>query len=240
MNLNDLAASVLQHQRSTPDLIAEALRQAIQLGIFREGQSLRQDEIATQFGVSRIPVREALRQLEAEGLVNFHPNRGAMVSSLSPTEAQEICEIRLALETMALQLAIPQMTATDLDRAAALLAETDQTSDPMRWPELNWQFHAALYAPADRPRLLGLIKTLHVNVDRYIRLQMKELNYRDRSQVEHHQLLAACQQQEIDRAIEILRLHINQAAEQLVDYLKTGQPQPNPLPTAEKSYLPIK
>lgn len=222
MNLNDLAATVLQHQRSTPDLIAEALRQAIQHGIFHQGQSLRQDEIATQFGVSRIPVREALRQLEAEGLVTFHPNRGAMVSVLSAIEAKEICEIRIALETMALQLAIPQFTESDLDCAAALLQQTEQTSDPMRWAELNWQFHAALYTPAQRPRLIGMIRTLHVNVDRYIRLQMKELNYRERSQVEHHQLLAACRKQDVTGAIEILQQHIGRAAEQLVEYLQSG------------------
>jgi DNA-binding GntR family transcriptional regulator len=221
MNLNDLAATVLQHQRSTPDLIAEALRQAIQHGLFREGQSLRQDEIATQFGVSRIPVREALRQLEVEGLVTFHPNRGATVSVLSAAEAQELCEIRIALETMALQLAIPHLSDLDFDRATALLQASEQTPDPMRWAELNWQFHAALYGPAQRPRLLGLIKTLHVNIDRYIRLQMQELNYRDQSHLEHHQLLAACRKQEVAGAVDLLQQHIGRAAKQLVEYLQS-------------------
>lgn len=230
MKLNDLAAQMLQHQRSTPDLIAEALRQAIQHGIFAEGQSLRQDEIATQFGVSRIPVREALRQLEAEGLVTFHPNRGAMVAILSPAAAQEICEIRIALETTALQLAIPQHTAADLDRAATILKETAQTTDPIQWADLNWQFHAALYAPANRSRLLSMIKMLHVNVDRYIRLQIQALDYRDLSQQEHYQLLAACQQRDEAAAVKILQHHIGAAAEQLVEYLqtanRTGQPTP--------------
>lgn len=230
MNLTDLAATVLQHQRSTPDLIAEALRQAIQHGLFSEGQSLRQDEIATQFGVSRIPVREALRQLEAEGLVIFHPNRGAMVSSLSPTEAQEICEIRIALETMALQLAIPHISDADLNRAAQLLQETEQITDPIYWADLNWQFHSTLYTAANRPRLLNMIRTLHVNVDRYIRLQMQELNYRDRSQLEHHQLLVACRQQDIPVAIQILQQHIGRAAEQLVEYLQGSQGSSNKMP----------
>jgi DNA-binding GntR family transcriptional regulator len=235
MNLADLAATVLQHQRSTPDLIAEALRQAIQHGLFQEGQSLRQDEIATQFGVSRIPVREALRQLEAEGLVIFHPNRGAMVSSLSPTEAQEICEIRLALETMALQLAIPHLSDADLDHAAQLLQETEQTTEPMRWAELNWQFHSTLYRAANRPRLLSMIRTLYVNVDRYIRLQMQELNYRDRSQAEHYQLLNACRQQDIPAAVQILQQHIGQAAEQLVEYLQSGLSKPPSQPQLNSS-----
>jgi DNA-binding GntR family transcriptional regulator len=227
MDLTDLAATVLRHQRSTPDLIAEALRQAIQLGIFREGQSLRQDEIATQFGVSRIPVREALRQLEVEGLVIFHPNRGAMVSALSPAEIQEICEIRISLETLALQLAIPQLSESDIEQAAALLQATEETTDPMQWAELNWQFHAALYRPANRPRLLNLIKTLHVNIDRYIRFQLQQLDYREHSQAEHHQLLVACREQNIALATEILRQHISSTARQLVDYLQSGQTKPS-------------
>lgn len=222
MNLTDLAASVLQHQRSTPDLIAEALRRAIQYGLFQEGQSLRQDEIATQFGVSRIPVREALRQLEAEGLVTFHPNRGAMVTVLSPAEAQEIGEIRMALETTALQLAMPNLSDADLKRAVAVLTETEQISDPMRWADLNWQFHAALYTPANRPRLLSMIKTLHVNVDRYIRQQMQEPDYRDQSQAEHHQLLVACQSRDPE-AVLVLQQHIHTATSQLVAYLQSQQ-----------------
>lgn len=162
MDLSDLAANVLQQQRSTPDLIADALRKAILRGLFQSGQSLRQDEIATQFGVSRIPVREALRQLEAEGLVTLYPNRGATVSALSPAEIQEICEIRIALETTAIQLAIPQMATSDLQKAKTILEMTQET-EASRWAELNWEFHATLYTPANRPRLLSLIKTLHIN-----------------------------------------------------------------------------
>lgn len=235
MDLTDIAAKVLQHQRSTPDLIAEALRQAIQHGIFQAGQSLRQDEIANQFGVSRIPVREALRQLEAEGLVTFHPNRGAMVSVLTAMEVQEICEIRLALETTALRLAIPHLSTADCDRAQALLQEA-QASDPLQWAELNWRFHAILYAAANRPRLLGMIKMLHVNIDRYIRMQMQEPSYRERNQTEHRQLLAACRNQETATALEILQQHIIQTTQQLVEHLQPQQPEPPPMPQKLLTY----
>ncbi len=230
MNLNDLAANVLQQQRSTPDLIADALRQAILLGIFKEGQSLRQDEIATQFGVSRIPVREALRQLEADGLVTLSPNRGATVTVLSAAEAQEICEIRIALETMALQLAIPNFSQDALQHAAAILTDTATITDPMRWAELNWEFHATLYGPAQRPRLLAMIHTLHVNIDRYIRLQITQMDYRDRSQIEHQRLLDACSQGDAQAAVEILTHHIGEAADQLVLYLLRTSQQLAPPP----------
>lgn len=220
MNLNDLAADVLQQQRSTPDLIADALREAILRGIFREGQSLRQDEIAAQFGVSRIPVREALRQLEAEGLVTLQLNRGATVSALSPAEAQEIGEIRVALETLAIQLAIPNLTESDLEKATFILEATDQTTDVTRWAKLNWEFHSTLYMPANRPRLLTTIKTLHVNIDRYVRMQFEKMHYLDKSQKEHYQLLDACRQRDIKLAVRLLKRHIETAGEQLVVYLQ--------------------
>jgi DNA-binding GntR family transcriptional regulator len=223
MNLGDLAANVLQQQRSTPDLIADALREAILRGIFQEGQSLRQDEIAAQFGVSRIPVREALRQLEAEGLVTLQLNRGATVSALSPAEAQEICEIRSALETTAIQLAIPQLTESDLEKATLILDATNQTTDTARWATLNWEFHAALYTPANRPRLLTMIKTLHVNIDRYVRLQMEKMNYLEKSQKEHSQLLDACRQRDAKAAAKVLKRHIDTAGEQLVAYLEQNR-----------------
>ena len=220
MDLNDLAANVLQHQRSTPDLIADALRQAILHGIFQEGQSLRQDEIATKFGVSRIPVREALRQLEAEGLVKFSPNRGATVTALSAAEVQEIFEIRVALETTAIQLAIPNLTESDWQRADAVLEATDQANDVARWAELNWEFHATLYTAANRQRLLTMIKALHVNIDRYVRLQMVKMNYLEHSQKEHYQLLDACRQRDTKAAVGLLQQHIHVEGEQLVAYLQ--------------------
>ncbi|BAZ31867.1 GntR family transcriptional regulator [Cylindrospermum sp. NIES-4074] len=218
MNLHELAANI--QQRSTPDLIADALREAILQGIFQEGQSLRQDEIATQFGVSRIPVREALKQLEAEGLVTLHLNRGAMVSVLTDVEAQEICEIRSALEVKAMQLAIPKLKEADLAKAAVILEATDQATDAGTLAKLNWEFHATLYATAERPRLLTLIKTLHVNCDRYVRVQLAQMDYQDLSQKEHYQILAACQTQDTKAAIRLLKRHIDTAGEQLVAYLQ--------------------
>ncbi len=223
MKLSDLAANVLQ-QRSTPDLIADTLREAILRGIFQPGQSLRQDEIAVQFGVSRIPIREALRQLEAEGLVTLHLNRGATVSVLSAAEIQELCEIRTALETTALQLAIPQLTESDLEKATVLLEATNQTADAGLWVKLNWEFHATLYTPAARPRLLTMLKTLHVNIDRYVRLQMEKMNYLEHSQKEHYQLLAACRQQDAQAAVMILERHINAVREKLVEHLQQNVP----------------
>ena len=222
MDLSDLAAT-LRQQRSTPDLIADALRQAILQGIFQAGQSLRQDEIATQFGVSRIPVREALRQLEAEGLVKLYPNRSAIVSTLSPAEIQEICEIRIALETTAIKLAIPYITVLELQQAQAILERTEKEIRAGRQVELNWEFHSTLYTPANRPRLLGMIKNLHLNIDRYVYLITK--SHWERSQQEHYQLLDACEQQDTKAAVKLLQQHIQAVGEQLMVYLTKEKKQ---------------
>ncbi|MDR7541769.1 MAG: GntR family transcriptional regulator, partial [Armatimonadota bacterium] len=91
-------------------MVADVLREAILRGILLAGQQLRQDEIARELGVSHIPVREALRQLEAEGLVRLRPYRGFEVSELSPEEVEELYEIRIPLECQALRLAFPHLT----------------------------------------------------------------------------------------------------------------------------------
>lgn len=219
-DLSALAAQVLQHQRSTSDLIAEALREAISQGMFQDGEPLRQDQIAQQFGVSRIPVREALRQLESEGLITFQAHRGAMVTPLTAAEAQEIYEIRTALECLALDLAFAQLTQADLQQAKGILMEVEASGDVGIWSQANWRFHAQLYVPAQRPRLLSLIRTLYIRVDRYLRLRMEEIEYHHRSHREHQVLLQFCQQGERQAAIDQLRDHIQSAGQDLVQYLK--------------------
>ena len=101
----------------TTEAIAGALRNDILHGRFVGNAPLRQDEIAARFGVSKIPVREALQQLKAEGLVTFYPNRGAVVTALSAAEADEIYAMRIALETTALQRSLPHLTIADLVKA---------------------------------------------------------------------------------------------------------------------------
>src|SRR5215510_12062973 len=106
----------------TNESIADSLRADILRGNLKSGQALKQDEIAAQFGVSKIPVREALVQLKAEGLVNFYPNRGAFVSEISSAEADEIYVMRIALETAVLARAIPHLTVSHFKQAGEILS----------------------------------------------------------------------------------------------------------------------
>src|SRR5262250_1585664 len=108
-------------RQSLTSAVADKLRDQIIRGEIAEGTQLRQDAIATQYQVSRIPVREALRQLDAEGLISIVPNRGAIVPALSPNDIEELFSIRALLEPEVLKLSIPHLTEEDLAEADAVL-----------------------------------------------------------------------------------------------------------------------
>src|SRR5436190_3117736 len=119
----DMGSKESTIRKPAPDLVRDGLRESILAGVFEAGHQLRQDEVAEQFGTSRIPVREALRQLESEGLVTFHPNRGAVVKGLSLEDVLEMLDIRIGLECRALKLAIPNMAVEDHEAAQQILDE---------------------------------------------------------------------------------------------------------------------
>jgi DNA-binding GntR family transcriptional regulator len=200
--------------------IADSLRSDILRGKYKSKQPLRQDEIADQFGVSKIPVREALFQLKAEGLVTFYPNRGAVVSELSAVEADEIYIMRIALEAVILRRAIPRLTVAHFTKAEEILAEMDREENIARWGELNWDFHATLYSPASMPRLMETIKTLHINIARYLVLYLAGLKYQNASQQEHRTLLEACRHGNIEKATTTLEDHLRSASSQLTAFLQ--------------------
>ena len=200
-------------------IIADTLRTDILRGKLRGGQALRQDEIAAQFGVSKIPVREALMQLKAEGLVNLYPNRGAFVSELSAAEAEEIYVMRIALEKEILARAIPHLTVAHFKRAGEILTAIDHEENIAKWGELNWDFHATLYAPAELPRIMEIIQTLHTNIARYLVLYLAGLDYQKRSQREHRALLQACRAGDVEKARDILEEHLRSASTHLVKFL---------------------
>lgn len=232
ISLQHLAGQRLGKRQTTPSLVADVLREAILSGVLKAGQPLPQDEIAAQFGLSRIPVREALRQLEGEGWVTLYPHRRAVVSVLSYQELREMCEIRVALETTALRLAVPRLTADDLARAEEILEAADRESDvSAHWSEHNWIFHATLYAPADRPRLLAMSKSLHDNVDRYLRMYSFILDdYKAKGQQEHRHILDACRRRDSESAVALLGEHIGDIADLLAAYL---QPASEEAPLAQ-------
>jgi DNA-binding GntR family transcriptional regulator len=193
-------------QKTASDLAFEELRAAIVEGRLQPGLQLRQGDIARRLGFSHIPLREALRRLEAEGLVKIKPMCGATVAELSAKEFEELSEMRAALESLALRLAAPNLDSADLRRAGDLLNRMDRMSS--HWGELNAQFHGMLYAAADRPRLMQQINSLHKNVDRYVALEEKVGHRLEGTQKEHRLLLELLTSRKVDQAVSTLCDHI--------------------------------
>jgi DNA-binding GntR family transcriptional regulator len=138
-------------RQSLSAAVVERLRDKILSGELREGEQLRQDAIATEFQISRIPVREALSHLAAEGLITIVANRGAVVSALSPDEIMQMFETRAVLECYMLRHAIPNMKPEDFQSAEDILVQYEESlekdSEVKSWGQWNWSFHSALYAP---------------------------------------------------------------------------------------------
>ena len=201
----------------------DALRERILRGAFPEGEPLRQDAIAEELGVSRIPVREALRQLEAEGLVTFHPHRGAVVTTLSLDEITELFELRADIESDLLRRSIPLMKPADHRLATEILDAYEtalHTGKVAAWGELNWQFHSSLYAPSNRLFTLGIVGKLHQHSDRYLRMQLSLTHGESRARSEHRAILAAVRKRDTVKAPTLMRAHILDAGRSLVSFLE--------------------
>lgn len=221
MTLTDLLPQLQGAGQAKPEAVTEILREAILRGVYASGQPLRQEDLAAQLGVSRMPIRDALKRLENEGFVVSSPNRGAVVAHISAAEAQELQELRLALEPLLLRLAVPHQTRADLGRAEDLLDEADHETDEARWSGLNWEFHMTLYRAADRPRITGMVRGLHLSVDRYMRMTLSTMQRQQTSQTEHRAILSACRARNAERAAELLEGHITASGERLLHYLET-------------------
>lgn len=212
-------AAAAAPRTSTSRMIADALRTAIVEGTLAPDAPLRQDAIARHFSVSAIPVREALRQLASEGWARIEVNKGASVASLSRDEAREIYEIRSALESLALGLAIPNHTAETLREVSALAAAASRERDPSLYVARNEAFHMSLYAPAGRPQLMEMLATLHRRGERYLRLKFGFPAYKGESDAEHTEILAAVKRRDIPAAQALVAAHLLGTGELIYRFL---------------------
>ncbi|MBL8877830.1 MAG: GntR family transcriptional regulator [Phycisphaerales bacterium] len=192
-----------------------AIRDAILRGEYRAGEPIRQTDFAHRLGCSRIPIREALRQLQAEGFVELHAFRGAIVANVDGCAAAEVAEICSLLECHALRLAIPRITASDLERADALLQSLDSTADVIEWMEIHWKFHEALYAPSGRGRLIETARAVRGASSCLMHILIAHTAWRLQSRIEHRQILDACAARDIEGAVRALAGHVRNALDTL-------------------------
>jgi DNA-binding GntR family transcriptional regulator len=212
-----IAESGGRHRTATA-FVEATLRTAILTGRLAGGTPLRQEDLAAAFGVSRMPIREALRQLEAQALLDFVPHKGAVVTELSAADAADSYAIRMALEPAVLALSIPRLTAADLARAEELIAELDAEADPGRLGVLNRRFHMTLYGAAGHPKLLALTESQLAAFDRYLRFHLAARGRSHLSQDDHRAMLAAARAGDCERAVTLLRGHLTIAAETIAAF----------------------
>ena len=209
MEYKAIADRVGPRTGATQEWVCRVLRAGIVNGELPGGMQLKQDEISAALNVSHIPVREALRQLEAQGLVQIHPNRGASVSKLTRNTLLDMMEVRATLAVMKLRNSAPRLTEEDYRELEAIVAEQKQESELFRTEELNYRFHDILGSRDDNAVADKMMDLVHCNIDRYVRRGFYESEeHRKRSIGEHEKIVAACRAGEYEKAAELLRAHI--------------------------------
>jgi DNA-binding GntR family transcriptional regulator len=206
--------------RTRQEVIIDRLRNAILRGDLRPGQKLDQNELAVALKVSRSPIREALRTLSAEGLVEVIPHRGAIVAELSADELEEILTLRGVLEGMAARLAVPKMTDEQIKTLGILLDKINHTTDPDQWVELNHHFHQTIYQAANRPRLLSLIVNLRNTITPYMRQYIASSEHIRNVALSHQTIYDACVKRDPILVEQETQKHLAAASPGIVVYAK--------------------
>ena len=201
--------------------IANVLREAIYRGILHDNEQLLQNQLAARMGVSPIPLREALKQLETEGLVEFRGRRGAIVSGLTLEDAREIYDMLTWLECGAMKVSFDMISNALIQEEEKLLDRMEKEEDPVKWRDMNVLFHAALYEPADRPLTLDIIAKLRRQVDRYIRNHLDSM--RKESEDQHREILAGVKAHDLPRTLRSLEDHLVNTSKDLQAYMLHAQ-----------------
>ena len=208
--------SVVIGYGGVPNEIYRNLRERILRGQLESGSRIKIGAVAEEFGVSIIPVREALRMLEADRLVDILPRRSPVVSGISAGEVLEISAIRLALEPLALAEAIPNMTGATIREGQRLLEDYGRCSDPWEQVELNRRFHLQLYEPCGKERLMKIISDQYDGMTRCAQvLVIRSSKLVDKSVTEHEGILSACEGKDLERATAMLRSHLQASNDRL-------------------------
>ena len=210
--------------KTRTQLVVETLREKILSGEIKAGDPLRQAALADELNVSRIPVREALLQLEAEGLVSFEPHKGATATELNADQVDELFELRAMIECNSLAASLPHLTEAKIAEATDILNNLDKAlgkeNAANTWSELNSNYHNCLYSAANRPQTQDLVNTLNKNADRYIRMHLLWAGGISKAGPEHNQLLECCKNGDVEKGVEILRQHILGSRDEIKSFLE--------------------
>lgn len=209
MDYAALADAVGPRIGATQEWVFRILREGIVSGKLEGGHQLKQDEISSALNVSHIPVREALRQLEAQGLVRIHPNRGASVTKLSRATLEDMMDVRASIACSVLTSSIPLMSDNDFSKLESIIEQQKNAVSLFESEKLNYDFHDLLLKRADNSIATLLMEIIHANIDRYLRKSFYEEDASRLNSIhEHEKIVEACKSRDAETAEELLRKHI--------------------------------
>ena len=223
MDYKAIAEQVGPRVGATQEWIFHVLREGIISGKLPGGMQLKQDEISAALNVSHIPVREALRRVEAQGLVRIHANRGAAVTELTRSELLDMMEVRATLSVMMMRNSAPMLTRADFIALEDVVRQQREASveDIVRSEELNYKFHEILTSHAKNSMANFLLELVHANIDRYLRASFYGTQQtREVSINEHEAIIMTCREGDFDSACNLLRDHILNAKQFIPNSMK--------------------
>ena len=223
LNCLDVSGPIPAHLARS--VIEESLRTAILDGRLPCGTAIRQEALATLFGVSRMPVREALRQLEAQGLLQDVQYKGAVVAPLIEEDSLQTYELRLLLEAQAIRLSVPLLTVEDWEAAEGYIEALEVETDFGKIGLLNRQFHQALYCKAPNKKLLALVEAGLIEEERFLRFNLEQMNLGKLAQDDHRALLRYARARNVDQCIAELEQHLQRGVNAIAQYLNNQKPK---------------
>lgn len=208
------------------DVVFHTLRQAILRGELKPGERLMEIHLAQKLGVSRTPVREAIRKLELEGLVRMIPRKGAVVAEITISDLEDVLEVRMALEELAVKLACRMLTPEQIEQIGALADEFEQTlygEDVGACAQADMRFHEAIYEATGNGRLVQILNNLREQMYRYRMEYLKDRDAHQQLVQEHAEILEALAAGDVDRALEASGRHIERQKEHIIGVLNAKE-----------------
>ncbi|NLJ23995.1 MAG: GntR family transcriptional regulator [Firmicutes bacterium] len=214
-----LAPIELDNYKPLRDIVFEALREAVIAGQLRPGERLMEVQLAEELGVSRTPVREAIRKLELEGFVIMVPRKGAYVSDMSIKDVTDVFEIRRALEGLAAELAAERMTDEELEELERILvctAETTARLDVLSTVDMDTGFHQVIYEASRNEKLSSMLYHLREQIQRFRTQSLSRPGRLKRALVDHRGIVDALRQRDTELARKLAEQHIEDAESELL------------------------
>ena len=206
------------------DVVFNTLRQAILRGELKPGERLMEIQLANKLGVSRTPIREAIRKLELEGLVLMIPRKGAEVAEITEKSLRDVLEVRRALEELSVQIACDKIAPEQIEELRVAAAEFEGTlkdGDVTKIAEADVRFHDIIYLATDNQKLIQLLNNLREQMYRFRVEYLKRKDFHPQLIAEHEEIIETIRQKKKEAAVHVMCQHIDNQVEAVIDTIRT-------------------